>query len=137
MRLDSQISLATKDGVDLLHKHQDDRERRQEYQVIVDCLTPIYYTPQQSDFIARRQEGTGRWLVESDESKEWLTKSKHTLFCSGIPGVGKTMITSIIVEHLSAEFQNDANIGIAYLYCNYRRQQEQKPADLLASLLKQ
>jgi hypothetical protein len=47
------------------------------------------------------------------------------------------MIISIIVEHLSIKFQSDANIGIAYLYCNFRRQQEQKPADLLANLLKQ
>jgi len=47
------------------------------------------------------------------------------------------MITSIIVEHLSTKFQNDATTSIAYLYCNYRRQQEQKPADLLASILKQ
>ena len=47
------------------------------------------------------------------------------------------MITSIIVEHLWTKFQNDINIGIAYVYCNFRQQQEQKPLDLLASLLKQ
>jgi hypothetical protein len=34
-------------------------------------------------------------------------------------------------------FQNDSSIGIAYLYCNFRRQHEQKPIDLIASLLKQ
>ena len=47
------------------------------------------------------------------------------------------MITSIIIDHLCNRFQNDGNVGIAYLYCNFRRQQEQKPADLFASLLKQ
>jgi len=47
------------------------------------------------------------------------------------------MITSIIVGHLYNLFQNDGSVGIAYLYCNFRRQQEQKPADLFASLLKQ
>ena len=46
-------------------------------------------------------------------------------------------MTSIIVEHLWSSFQNDSSIGIAYLYCNYRRQHEQKPIDLLSSLLKQ
>jgi hypothetical protein len=34
-------------------------------------------------------------------------------------------------------FQSGADIGIAYLYCNFRRQDEQKADDLLASLLKQ
>jgi hypothetical protein len=47
------------------------------------------------------------------------------------------MITSIVIEHLYTRFQNDSSIGIAYLYCNFRRQHEQKPEDLLASLLKQ
>ena len=47
------------------------------------------------------------------------------------------MITSIIVDHLCNRFQNDGSVGIAYLYCNFRRQQEQKPAGLFASLLKQ
>ena len=132
-----QQSSATKDSVDRLGEHQDNRERRDEHQVILDWLTPIDYASQQSDFIARRQEGTGLWLLDSNEFQGWLNQSAQTLFCPGIPGAGKTMITSIIVEHLQTKFRNDPNIAIAYLYCNFRRQQEQKPIDLLASLLKQ
>lgn len=75
--------------------------------------------------------------MDSDEFIKWSNESKQTLFCLGIPGAGKTVITSIIVEHLLATFRNDPSIGIAYLYCNFQRQQEQKPADLLVSLLKQ
>lgn len=129
----SQISLATKDGVDRLHQRQDDQERR----TILDWLIPIDYAPQQSDFITRRQKGTGQWLLSSDEFQVWLNESKKTLFCPGIPGAGKTMITSIVVDDLYTRFQNDASVIIAYIYCNFRRQQEQKPTDLLASLLKQ
>jgi hypothetical protein len=70
-----------KDGVDRLNRYQDDQERR----VIVDWLTPIDYASQQSDFISRRQEGTGLWLLESDEFQEWLGQSKKTLICPGIP----------------------------------------------------
>jgi Cdc6-like AAA superfamily ATPase len=120
-----------------LHEREDNRERREQHQVILDWLTPIDYASQQSDFIARRQEGTGRWLLESDQFQEWLTKNKQTLFCPGMPGAGKTIVTSIVIDHLCTRFQNDASVGIAYLYCNFRRQHEQKPADLLASLLKQ
>jgi Cdc6-like AAA superfamily ATPase len=75
--------------------------------------------------------------LESNEFQEWVNQSKQTLFCPGIPGAGKTIITSIVVEDLCLRFQNDASIGIAYLYCNFRRHEEQKPKDLLASLLKQ
>ena len=123
----------TRDSVIMLARHQDDQER----QAILNWLTPIDSSAQQSDFVSRLLEGTGQWLLNSDEFQAWLNKSKQTLFCPGIPGAGKTMITSIVVNHLENEFQNDANIGIAYLYCNYRQQQEQKAEDLLSSLLKQ
>jgi hypothetical protein len=133
----SNVSFATKAGVDLLHERQDNREHREEHQVIVDWLTPIDYAPQQSDFINRRQEGTGQWLLDSEEFHRWLNQNKQTLFCPGIPGAGKTMITSIVVDDLCTRFRNDASIGIAYLYFNFRQEQEQKPEDLLVSLLKQ
>jgi hypothetical protein len=41
------------------------------------------------------------------------------------------------VDELTTRFSNDPNIGIAYIYCNFRRQDEQKISDLLTSLLKQ
>lgn len=116
-----------------LHERQDDQERR----IILDWLTPINYGDQQSDFIGRRQAGTGKWLLNSDAFQSWLNENNQTLFCPGIPGAGKTMIISIVVEYLQTEFRNNSSVGIAYLYCNFRRQEEQKPVDLLASLLKQ
>jgi hypothetical protein len=33
--------------------------------------------------------------------------------------------------------QGDKSVAVAYLYCNFRRRDEQKPGDMLASLLKQ
>lgn len=122
-----------RDNTVKLLQHQDDQERR----TILDWLTSIDYGTQQSDFLSRRQEGTGRWLLESDEFQKWLNETKRTLFCTGIPGAGKTIITSIVIDTLATTFQNDPGVGIAYLFCNFRRQQEQKPTDLLSSLLKQ
>jgi hypothetical protein len=116
-----------------LVRHQDDQGCR----VIIDWLSPIDYATQQSDFISRRQEGTGQWLLNSDEFKAWLNTSRQTPFCLGILGAGKTMITAIVVDHLYTKFQNDASVGIAYLYCNFQSQDKQKPADLLSSLLRQ
>ena len=123
--------------MDLLHERQDNRENRKERRAIVDWLTPIDYAPQQNDFMSRRQKGTGRWLLDSDEFQRWRSQKQQTLFCPGIPGAGKTMITSIVVDNLCSQFGNDGSIGIAYLYCNFRQQQDQKPVDLLASLLGQ
>jgi hypothetical protein len=124
--------LLTRDNVVKLVRHQEDQGR----QTVLDWITPIDYAPQLNDFIARRQAGTGQWLLDSTEYRTWVETNKQTLFCLGIPGAGKTILNSIVVEELAACFQNDKRIGIAYLYCNFRRQHEQKVEDLLASLLK-
>ncbi|KAH6690811.1 hypothetical protein BKA61DRAFT_286451 [Leptodontidium sp. MPI-SDFR-AT-0119] len=130
--LNAFTSRLTRDNVVTLVRRQEDQGRR----TILDWITPIDYALQHSDFISRRQAGTGRWLLSSAEFKEWVETDERTLFCRGIPGAGKTMLTSILVEELFTRFENDGNIGIAYLYCNYRRQHEQKLEDLFASLLK-
>lgn len=108
-----------------------------EYDTILDWLTPIDYGPLQSDFLNRHKEGTGQWLLNSEKFQMWLSTAKQTLFCPGNPGTGKTIITSIVVDYIGMKFENDISVGIAFLYCNFQRQQEQKLTDLLASLLKQ
>ena len=131
--LNAFTSRLTRDNVVTLVRSQEDQGR----QTILDWITPIDYALQQSDFITRRQAGTGQWLLDSAEFKAWVETDKRTLFCPGIPGAGKTILTSIVVEELFTRFENDGNISIAYLYCNYRRQHEQNLEDLFASLLKQ
>jgi hypothetical protein len=125
--------LLTRDNMVKLVRHQEDQGR----QTVLDWITLIDYAPQLNDFIARRQAGTRQWLVDSIEYQKWVETNKQTLFCLGIPGAGKTTLTSIVVEDLTTRFQSNKSIGVAYLYCNFRRQDEQKVEDLLASLLKQ
>ncbi|KFY94788.1 hypothetical protein V500_03053, partial [Pseudogymnoascus sp. VKM F-4518 (FW-2643)] len=139
-RINTNISLLntfngrlTRDNVVKLVQHQEDQGR----QTVLNWLTPIDFATQQSDFISRREAGTGEWLLESAEFQAWVKTSQQVLFCPGIPGAGKTILTSIVVNYLFANFRKDTNIGIAYLYCNFRQNDEQKAKGLLASVLKQ
>ncbi|KAM6486673.1 nucleoside phosphorylase domain-containing protein [Trichoderma sp. SZMC 28011] len=103
---------------------------------ILDWITPTDYGLQQSDYFQRRQPGTGRWLLDSGKFQSWITGCKQTLFCPGMPGAGKTILTSIVVDYLVSKFRL-GDVGIAYIYCNFHRHHEQNTGDLLASILKQ
>ncbi|PTB50089.1 hypothetical protein M431DRAFT_524041, partial [Trichoderma harzianum CBS 226.95] len=110
---------------------------RKEDAEILNWLTHIDYGPQQSDNLQRRQPGTGQWLLDSTEYSIWLKTDKQTLFCPGIPGAGKTILTSIVVDDLCKRYPDDTSIGVAYIYCNFQQKGDQTAYDLLASLLKQ
>ena len=47
------------------------------------------------------------------------------------------MLSSIVVEHLRHELQNDNDVSVIFLYCSYKRQEEQKTGNLLTSALQQ
>ncbi|KAK2666763.1 Nucleoside phosphorylase superfamily [Fusarium oxysporum f. sp. vasinfectum] len=81
--------------------------------------------------------GTGEWFLDSPQFLKWRDSPNQTLFCPGNPGAGKTIITSIIIDHLEKLFSNDKSVGIAYVYCDFRRQDEQTAKELLMNLLKQ
>ncbi|KAJ6183623.1 hypothetical protein N7519_004924 [Penicillium mononematosum] len=128
-----QTMVATKQTLEHLNQRQQSDERS----CILDWLSAADYTSQQSDLLSRRQEGTGQWLLNSEEYEHWLRTPRATLFCPGIPGAGKTICSAILVDDLITRFQDNPNVGIAYIYCNFNRQDEQKVQDLLSSLLKQ
>ncbi|KAJ5936883.1 hypothetical protein N7466_003333 [Penicillium verhagenii] len=121
------------DDVETVRSRLDKREDMK----VLNWLTPFDYGPQQSDLLKRREPGTGQWLLNSKEYQTWLSLAKQTLFCPGIPGAGKTIQTAAVVDHLNTHFHCDRSVGIAYVYCNFRRQNEQNLDDLIASILKQ
>ncbi len=87
--------------------------------------------------IAKCQEGTGKWFVESAEFAAWVEGRRPTLLCPGIPGAGKTFMSAIAVDWLSQRFPRREEVGIAVLYCSYSMQNEQTKEKLLARLLRQ
>lgn len=111
--------------------------QRREDVDILNWLTPVDYGPQQSDCLKKRQRGTGEGLLTCGEYQIWLDTSGRTLFCPGIPGSGKTILTSVVVDDITNRFHHDATVGIAYVYCNFKPKYDQKVDDLLASLAKQ
>lgn len=107
-----------------------------ELREILEWLSPTDYPAQQSDIIKRRQKGTGQWFLNAPELAKWSTQPHATLFCPGIPGAGKTVVSATLIDHLSNMMQSDS-IGVAYIYCNYQSNIDQDTCKLLAAILKQ
>jgi predicted PilT family ATPase len=110
---------------------------RKEDHGLLNWITPDDYGPLQSDYFRRRQAGTGEWLLNSMEFQIWLKTSQETLFCPGIPGAGKTILTSVVINYLTRRTSEDRSLGVAYVYCNFQQKDEQTADRLLLSLLKQ
>ncbi|KAI9860642.1 MAG: hypothetical protein M1813_006067 [Trichoglossum hirsutum] len=114
---------------------QETRLRDQESQEIVAWLSSLSFSTKQNDVFNARQEDTGQWFLDSDAFKSWTEGIHKTLWCPGIPGAGKTVLSSIVVDHLRSISQGGA--AVACIYCNYKEQEEQTITHLIACLARQ
>ncbi|KAL8668528.1 MAG: hypothetical protein Q9168_006848 [Polycauliona sp. 1 TL-2023] len=119
-------------GANMIERDHD----RQRHRTITDWISSTDFSTQQADIISRRQQGTGDWFIESQIFLNWLDGSNKTLFCPGIPGAGKTMISAIAIDHLCRHVQTEI-IGVAYIFCNYKTHSDQSINKLAATVLRQ
>ena len=129
----------------------------QELCKILESVPALDHATKLNAILDQRQEGTGQWFLDSKEVHDWMWNKGRTLLCTGMPGAGKlfwslglklegtgteqpsgkTMLASITIEHLVNSFRREYDVGVAYIYCDYKAEHEQGPPALLASLLKQ
>lgn len=99
-------------------------------------ICPTDPSEQQRKHWNTRREGAGRWFLESEQFNQWVDSEKRSTFlCHGAPGAGKTVLASIAIDHLEKTFANDINVGVTYLYFDFRQQLEL--SDIFSSILRQ
>lgn len=134
----SKLSRAIKDDTAALRADNmtiRDVQSEQQNQALLQWLSATDYPAQQHDIISQKQEDTAKWFLESPEMKRWLAEMQKTLFCPGIPGAGKTMMAAVAIDYLQST--QPAHVGVAYVFCSYKRHTEQNTPDLIAALMKQ
>ncbi|KIM82512.1 hypothetical protein PILCRDRAFT_70744, partial [Piloderma croceum F 1598] len=107
-----------------------------ERRTISNWLSPLNFKITQSDVLNKRTEGTGEWLLNSSEFRTWLSGDSKELWCPGMPGAGKTILASIVIDYLQNSLKGK-DAAIVCIYCNYKEQTEQTVPEIIASLLKQ
>ncbi|KAJ6541357.1 hypothetical protein B0H19DRAFT_852133, partial [Mycena capillaripes] len=103
---------------------------------IIEWLSPINFFLRQAYISQVRQPGTGSWLLVHPHFQTWQSGSGRTLWCCGIPGAGKTVLASRVVDHLSVESEN-TKAAVACIYLNHKEAGDQTPAMLLSGLWRQ
>ncbi|KAF6749763.1 hypothetical protein DFP72DRAFT_912652 [Ephemerocybe angulata] len=85
--------------------------------------------------LTQRLSTTGTWFIESDEFRELVEGRDVIVWATGIPGTGKTVMSSVSFEHLKQIFHGQAAIGIVGAYVRYAERQSTR--DIFAGLLSQ
>ncbi|ESU18163.1 hypothetical protein FGSG_11438 [Fusarium graminearum PH-1] len=119
-----------------LWKHLNEDERCKILQWVSDI-------PYESDhYIARkgRVEGTGEWLMGHEVYQTWQRPdTSNLMWLNGIPGAGKTKLSSRVVDDLLARLPKEAeeNTGFAYFYCDRNRPDHSEPVAIMRSIIRQ
>lgn len=116
-------------------------QRDRNFNDLLMWLSAEDHAVQQSVLWDSRQIGTCLSLFRRKEFQHWKDTPGQVLFAYGIPGAGKTYTSSSLVDYLQTkqrkqEIEHYA-IGIAYIYCNYQRHDEQSKKSIFENILKQ
>ena len=115
----------------------DSESKRQRTRTIKAWLSPLEFWQKQNNVYSEHHPGTGGWILESDPFKNWMNGSLANLWCHGPPGSGKTILASIVVNHLRKTLSKDHRVGVAVVYCEWKNRGILSAANLLASIWSQ
>lgn len=66
------------------------------------------------------ESGTGDWVLRSDDWRSWISGQKRSLWIHGIPGAGKTILTSHLIETVKTHCDtSDSKSACVYYYCYF------------------
>ncbi|KAJ7439205.1 ankyrin repeat-containing domain protein, partial [Mycena latifolia] len=78
--------------------------------------------------------GTGTWFLDSDVYLRWRKTTPLILWCRGKPGVGKSVLSSIVLQDLSTTAK--ASLVLHY-FCDFAAGKQQTATLILQSLMRQ
>lgn len=133
------LEATSKDVGEVSHamRLQELREQERRKTEILDWLCPIADLHKHKDVQSRRAKDTGKWLLETTEYTSWMADAHQNLFCVGNPGVGKSVLASLVVDELKARYQDDSEVCVVHYYFDYSEQQLQTDTHFARSILRQ
>jgi hypothetical protein len=87
--------------------------------------------------IEQRQANTGCWFLNSEQFSRWKIDTSSFLWLYGIPGCGKTILSSTILQTLLDLRQQDIGNAVAYFYFDFTNPRKQSSELMVSSLISQ
>ena len=84
-----------------------------------------------------RQEGTGEWFLKTNAYRDWLSKPGYLLWLHGIPGCGKTVLSSTIIQRTDEHCRSRSGLLILYFYFDFNDVEKQQHEKMIRSLIVQ
>ncbi|MCJ1380882.1 hypothetical protein MMC17_003991 [Xylographa soralifera] len=109
------------------------QEHASNLQKIRDWISPTSSEHSHQAALNLYQRGTGQWVFDLPEYKNWIEDKNSALWVYAIPGAGKTILASLIIKNLLSS----QGVGTAYFYCSYKNVDSQRPTNILGSLITQ
>lgn len=127
----AKLSAATLEAMKRVEKRTIDVERRR----LLSWLSLV--NPYSNHTAARDKRGasTGQWFIDSQEFLRWRQGTQTSLWVTGIPGAGKTVLCSTVIDYL--QHSRKVNEAVIIFYFDFSDDQKQTLESLLRSLLRQ
>ncbi|KAL8699990.1 MAG: hypothetical protein Q9201_005685 [Fulgogasparrea decipioides] len=81
-----------------------------------------------------RHANTGNWFIKSNAFSKWLSESGSPLWLYGIPGCGKTILSSTIIHHTLRYCQSRTDSVVLYFYFDFNDIEKQEQEKMVRSL---
>ncbi|PBK65236.1 hypothetical protein ARMSODRAFT_438992 [Armillaria solidipes] len=94
-------------------KAADILAKRLRVQNVVNWLEPLDSRAKLREVRERRQLGTCEWLLSHPRFASWYSSGSF-LWMNGIPGNGKTLLTSFVIDHLKERVTSDEIVLFAF-----------------------
>jgi hypothetical protein len=80
---------------------------------------------------------TGLWFLGSEQYTRWKTDAASFLWLHGIPGCGKTILSSAIIQDILQQYHDDPTKVVGYYYFAFNDSQKQAAELMVKSLITQ
>ena len=121
----------------LISEERSKEEAELRRRLLLNWLSSLDFRSSHEKVYGSRHELTGSWFLHTDRFTDWLNAPNPALFwCCGKPGVGKSVLASIVVEYIRSHADKDRS-SIAFVYCDSRQQLCTRAVLLIGSLLRQ